>query len=44
MLPPYGLPGLKERRLESKGYSVGLLTKYIIHAVGTAMSVPCYNP
>ena len=44
MLPLYGLPGLKETRLESKGYSVELLTMYIMHTVGTAMSVPCYNP
>ena len=44
MLPLYGLPGLPETKPELKGYSVGLLTMYITHTAGTAVSLPCYNP
>ena len=44
MLPLSGLPGLPETKPELKGYSIGLLTMYITHTVGTASSLPCYNP
>ena len=44
MLPLYGLPSLPETRSKSLVYNVRLLIMYIIHIVGTAVSLPCYNP
>ena len=44
MLPLYGLFGLPETKPELKEYSVGLLTMYITHTAGTAVTLPCDNP